>query len=361
MVHKALLSRKLEFRAIAMLEAGSAWAAGATAVGLALAGAGVFSIAAQFIVELLIAAAAAWFLCDWRPRLIFHLKAIRDMSNFSLNLLGESLLGYWTRNIDNLLVGYYLGAFQLGLYSRAYAVMLFPLSRVTWVFGRVMMRSFAIIKGDRPRVRALFLKMTRVIALITLPMMLGVAATARPFVACVFGSQWDGMVPVLRLLAFVGMVQSVTSVIHSLYLSHDKTALAFRVSLVSQTLRVIGIVAGLRYGIIGVAAGYALACSVSDPLDCYFGIGIIGLSLRDFAVNLKGLLASAATMALVVALVELRLSSYLGAWPRFTLEVALGAALYWGLLHVFHVEGYAEFTALIRERLRAFRAEPARA
>lgn len=351
MIHKAVLTRRLEFRTLAVVEVLSAWAGGVCAVSLAWAGAGVFSIALQFVIEFVVSAAALWILCEWRPRLMFSAKAVGDLTNFSVNLLATSVFSYWVRNIDNLLIGLSLGAFQLGLYSRAYAVMLFPLSRVTWVFSRVMIRSFAIIREDPPRVRELFLKLTRTVSLITVPMMLGVVATAEPFVACVFGRQWMGMVTVLRVLAVVGMVQSVTSALSGIYLSHDKMGLNLRVSLWSNFLQVSGIVIGLRWGILGVATGYALACVASEPFDAFFGLRIVGLRLGDFARNIRGILVCGAVMALAVAALEAALPPSLSAPPRLTLEVAAGASLYLALLHGFDVRGYGELKGLLRERL----------
>lgn len=351
MIHKVVLTRRLEFRSIAIVEILAAWVGGVSAVALAWYGAGLFSIALQFVIEFVVGAAALWVLCEWRPRFLFSLSAVRELTHYSVNLLMTSVLGYWVRNVDNLLIGLYLGAFQLGLYSRAYAVMLFPLSRVTWVFSRVMIRSFAIIREDPARVRELFLKLTRVVSLITVPMMLGVVATAEPFVACVFGRQWMAMVPVLRVLAVVGMVQSVTSAINGLYLSHDKMALNFRVAFWCQALQVTGIVVGLRWGILGVATGYALACVAAEPFDAFFGLGIVGLRLRDFVGNISPILLCGAVMAVAVAALEAALPASIAALPRLAVEVAAGAALYTGMLHAFDVRGYGELKGLVRERL----------
>ncbi len=355
MIQKVVLTRRLEFRTLAAVEILSAWVAGVAAVALAWAGVGVYSIALQFVIEFVVAAVGLWRLCEWRPRFLFRWKALMELGDYSTHLLMSSVLGYWVRNIDNLLIGLYLGAFQLGLYSRAYAVMLFPMSRVTWVFSRVMIRSFAIIRDEPARVRAVFLKMTRIIALVTVPMMLGVAASAGSFTACVFGAQWLGMTPVLRVLAVVGTVQSVTAVISSLYLSHGRTDLNFRVSLVSQILQVTGIVVGLHWGILGVALGYASACVLSEPLDLYFGVGLVGLGLGDFFANLRAIVLCAAAMAAAVAGLEVLLPSALGPFARLGLEVACGGGLYWALVHAFDVRGYGELRALAGERFAEVR------
>lgn len=359
MVHKALLTRRLEFRAVALSEMASAWFGGVAGVLFAWFGHGVFSVAYQFVIEFVAGAAVLWVLCEWRPRALLRWRALKELNDFSVPLFINNVLSYWVRNVDNLLIGLVLGTYPLGLYSRAYAVMLFPLSRLSWMFSRVMTRSFALIQDDAPRVRGIFLKMTRVVALATFPMMLGVAASAPAFVACVFGPQWGAMVPTLRVLALVGMIQSVTALLSNLYLSRGRTDLNLRVSLPIQALQVAGIVIGLKWGIYGVACGYALASLATAPLDCYFGGGLIGLSVGEFFSNLAGLFACAAAMAAAVAGLGRVLPESVPMPIRFALQVALGAAVYGGLLHSFTLSGYRDLMALARERWTAFRGAAA--
>lgn len=353
MTHKVVMTRELEFRKIAAVEIGAAWAGGALAVVLAWKGAGVYSIAAQHVVETAIAAAAPWALCAWRPRALFLWTAIRELAGFSSRAFASSMANYWVRNVDNLLIGYFLGPVPLGLYSRAYAIMLFPMSRVTWVFSRVLVRSFSIIREEPARVRSLFLKVSRATALVVFPMMLGVVASADAFVAVVFGPQWGDMVPILRVLAIVGMVQAVISLVGSLFLSHDRLDAGLRVSLVVQTLEVAGIVAGLYWGALGVAIGYALASLAARPFYCLAGVRVIGLGGREFFGSLAGVLACSAAMAACAAAVGAALPRGLPATAVLGAQVAAGTAVYWALLHGLGVRGYREALDLARERLRA--------
>jgi len=355
MVHKAVLTRGLAFRKIAAVEISAAWIGGMTAIALAWMGVGVFSIALQFVVEFIVAAAALRLLCEWRPRFILRWSAVRDLSSFSRNVFFSNITGYWVRNIDNLLIGLYLGQYPLGLYSRAYAIMLFPISRVSWVFGRVLIRSFSIIQEDPARIRCILLKISRAIALLTFPMMLGVAASADAFVACVFGGQWVEMVPVLRILACVGMFQSVTSLTYSVYLARGRADLNLRVNLPFQLLQVAGILLGLKWGILGVAMGYAATALISAPIVCRFAGGLIGLSVTGFFSNLKAIFFCAAAMALAVAGLDLLLPPEVGAVARMSVFIVSGAAVYWSLLRGFNVPGYRELMDIVRERLPLLR------
>ncbi|MDX6769393.1 MAG: MOP flippase family protein [Elusimicrobiota bacterium] len=352
-LHTTLLSRALEFRLVARAEVTAAWAGGAAALALALAGWGAWAIVAQSLVAAAAGVVMLWRLSPWRPSFLFDAAAVRELAGFSTNHFVGNLANYWVRNVDNLLIGLVLGAHPLGVYSRAYAVMLFPLSRVTRVLSRVMLPSFSLIQTDKERVRALFMRMTRVIALVTFPMMSGVAACAPDFVAAVFGPRWGEMVPVLRVLALVGMVQSVTSLMSNLYLSQNRTDLRLRVVLPMQALEVLAIVYGLRHGILGVAVCYAAASMLTAPVNTRFAGGLVGMTPGAFAANLAPVLGCAAAAALTAAGVAALLPAPWPAVLRLAVEVAAASAVYFGLLTALRVEAWRDAREELGRRLAA--------
>lgn len=347
-VQGTLLTRQLAFKRIAKVEVIAAWVGGVSAIFLAWRGWGAWSIAVQSVVAAVVSGGVLWSVSEWRPRAIFRWAAVRELAVFSTNHLLGNVSNYWVRNVDNVLVGYVLGQGPLGIYTRAYSVMLFPLSRISRVLSRVMFPSLALIKADHARVRRLFLRVSRVIALVTFPIMLGVAATAENFTAVVFGTQWGEMVPILRILAVVGMVQSVTSLIVNIYLSQNHTALRLRVVLPIQALQVLGIIIGLRWGILGVAVGYAVASLATAPIECHYAGGLIGMSVRDFVLNLRGIFLCAATMALTVAWLGELFPVGVGVFERFGFQVLVGGSVYIAGLHAFSVKGYGEFLDVLR-------------
>lgn len=354
MVQTTLLTRGLAFKTLAQVEVASAWCAGAVSIFLAWRGWGPMSIAIQSLVSAAVGVLILWRVSEWRPRLLFRLSAVADLAAFSANTFIGSVTNYWVRNVDNVLIGYVLGQGALGVYSRAYSVMLFPLSRISRVLSRVMFPSLSLIQDDLPRIRALFLQMTRVIALVTFPIMLGVAASAENFTAVVFGPQWGEMVPVLRILAVVGMVQSVTTLVVNIYMSRNQTGLRLRVILPIQAVQVLGIVLGLQWGILGVAAGYAIATLATAPVECYYAGILIGMSVKDFVWNLRGVFLCSATMALVVAGLGALLPAGLSPFAAFGLQLLAGGSVYWALLHGFSVKSYGESLGVLGE-LRARR------
>lgn len=349
--HGSLLARDLEFGGVARAETAAAWIGSLTAVALALRGAGPWAIVAQSVVASGVSSAALWRLSPWRPKLLFDWKAVRELAGFSTDQFLTNSATYWVRNVDNVLVGRVLGQSPLGVYTRAYAVMLFPINRITRVLQRVMLPSFSIIQAEPARVASLFQRMTRVVALVNFPLMLVVLACAPDFTATLFGPRWMEMVPVLRVLVGVGMIQSVTAMLASLYSALGRTSLRLRVQIPLHAVEVAGIVIGLRWGILGVAAGYAIASLLTAPVTIYYACRLVGLSVSDYVSNLAPVLACASAAALASAAVAGALPPHWSAPARFLVETAAAAAVYAAALRAFSVTAYTDFVGQISRRL----------
>lgn len=258
-LHQALLERSLSFNTLARLEVISALAGAVIGIALAFLNAGVWSLVFQSLGTAFFITGLLWLSSPWRPRWTFHWKEVKAVSRFSLNLTGFSIFNYFARNADYLLIGRYLGAQELGYYTLAYRILLFPIQNITAVIGRVLYPVLSTFQDDNQRFSSAYLKVTASIALVSFPLMLGVMALARPFILTLFGQRWEPVILLVTILAPVGLVQSIGSTVGAIYQSKGRTDWMFRWGLVAGVLVMIAFVIGLRWGTTGVAVAYALA------------------------------------------------------------------------------------------------------
>jgi O-antigen/teichoic acid export membrane protein len=121
--HQALLRRQMRFTALAIIDVGSMLAGIIVAITSSLYGAGYWALVLNQLVVGITTAMGVWLLCDWRPGLPVGHSGVRSMLAFGGNLTGANVLNYFVRNFDNILIGWYWGAQQLGLYTRAYQLL----------------------------------------------------------------------------------------------------------------------------------------------------------------------------------------------------------------------------------------------
>lgn len=122
-----------------------------------------------------------------------------DVLKFSLPLFADKSVNYWMRNVDNLLVGKFLGKSELAFYSKAYSLMLLPVRQLSGTITKVLFPSFSLIQDDPDRIGRVYLKISRVIAFAAFPVMLLLAFKADTFILIVYGDQWERVIPILGI------------------------------------------------------------------------------------------------------------------------------------------------------------------
>src|SRR6266542_1676533 len=100
------------------------------------------------------------------------------MLAFGRNLTAYNILNYLARNIDNLLIGRYWGAQQLGLYARAYPLLLLPLDQIVGPIDGVAVTALSRLADTEERYRQAYLRMLEKLAMITMPAMALMIATS---------------------------------------------------------------------------------------------------------------------------------------------------------------------------------------
>jgi len=334
-VNSALLVRNLQFGRIAAIELAAGVAGLAAAVTAALLGAGVWSLVFNLLAICSVATMVTLWARPWWPKLHFSWAEIRSISGFGLNLSAYNIVNYFARNADNLLIGKYLGAAPLGFYALAYNIMLFPVQAVSQTLGRVLFPAFAAMQSDHARFRQAYLRASAATAFFTCPLMTGAAVLAPELIALFLGSRWGPVARVLRVLAPVGMMQSLTTMTTHIYLATGSTRAMFRWNTLFSVVLVAGFVVGLQRGIMGVAAIYAVLSFLLMIPSLAIPFRLIGLRLTALWQSVQLIVVSTAAMAAVVAALRWVLVYRLQApaAATFGICVVMGAAFYFWFMY----------------------------
>jgi PST family polysaccharide transporter len=237
LVQKSLLEKQLKISRLSKIEIISILCSSVTGVVAALLGAKIWSLVIQSLANTIIFTLLLWAFKIWTPRLIFEWKKVESIGFYSLNLVGYKIFDYVAMNADNILIGKFLGATDLGYYSLAYRIMLYPLQNLAWVINRVTFPVFSKMQDDNGRFRHAYLRIVSSIALITFPLMLGLWGLAKPFVLAVFGVQWISITNLLLILSPVGMFLSIGATVGIIYQAKGRTDWLFKWGLFAGVLR----------------------------------------------------------------------------------------------------------------------------
>ena len=229
---------------------------------MAYKGYGVWSLIMMTLVTAILNSILYWLVSKWMPLFVFEWNKIKELSSYGLNFMGEASVNYWSRNFDNFIIAKVLGSNDLGIYTRAYSLMLLPLRNVTTIVTKVMFPAFSQKQDDVQLLKKYYLSIIQYIALITFPVMIGLSFVSKEFVLLFFGHKWSAMIPILSILSGLGAIQSIVSLNGLIYNSLGKVNLAFKVSIVTNIVLIIAFIIGVNYGLIGVAYSYLIASAL---------------------------------------------------------------------------------------------------
>jgi O-antigen/teichoic acid export membrane protein len=347
-VPRSILMRAMDFRRIFLADTTALFISGLTAVIMAAWGLGILSLVIQSLMLTILSTAIVWKLSDWRPMFIFDMGALRELSHFSFNLLGFTTLDYFISNADKVLIGRFVGASPLGIYNRAYQLMLLPVTQVSSVVTRVMFPALSVIQDDKAKVRYLYLQATRMIALVAFPVMIGLLVVARPFILSIFGEKWQGVVLILQIFCIAGLEQSIGTTLGWIYTSQGRTDTLFKWAMFAGAVRISSMILGLHWGIVGVAIGYvASGCLFLTYPGWRIAGNLINIRFNDMMRNLAQPFFCAAAMGILVLVEGLMLPPLWPQWLRLAAQTSFGLVVYTALVHLLRITAYKELRHIL--------------
>lgn len=334
-VQNALMLRQMNFKRKTIINWVSLCLSYLVSVIMAYYGLGYWAIAAYLLLNAFTSCVLTWFTSNWRPSFQFSINEFRQVAPFGLSVLGDSSVNYWARNADNFLIGKYLGTVQLGIYSRAYAIMMLPMKNISSVISSVMFPAFSSIQNNVVLIKQYYMVTIKYVAFICFPLMVGLALLAKDFTIVFFGVKWIAMAAVLKWLCLLAALQSVLSLNGIIYKSLGKAKLAFTVTLVVSTVLVIAFIIGIYYkGLNGLVIAYFIT-SLSLMLPIYAtALKLINTRLYEVLVHLRAPLAGTLLMALLLLVTKYFITVPVNA-GFFFLQVILALAVYAAMVHLF--------------------------
>ena len=271
MVPNGVLLKRKAFGSIGKRLVVSTVVGGLTAVVLAFMGLGVYALAANVVLQSVVV--FFWNYCSTglRPHISGMAKAIKRVFSYSIYQLGFSFVNYFSRNLDNLLIGRFINVEALGIYDKAYKLTTYPVTYLSGVIGSVLQPYLAEYQNNYDYMYGNWVKITKALSLAAAVIAAGIFCFAHELVLIMYGSSWlDAVVP-LKLISLSLYFQIVNNPTGAIFQSAGRTDLLFRHSLISTGLTVLAILPGLAMkSLLMVAAGVGVAyCVHTVPIMHY--------------------------------------------------------------------------------------------
>lgn len=278
----AMLARNLWFGRQAVATISGALVTLAVGIALALNGFRYWSLVWGQLAGTATTTGFLFFLSPFRPGLPRRGTGMRDMLKFGAHITAFDFVSHFNRNLDRILIGHFWGAVPLGLYGRAYGLLMFPMNNLWTPINNVAFPALSRLQEQPMAYRKYYQRVTGLLALISMPCSAFLFVASGPVIQLVLGAKWVGVTPIFAVLAAVAFVQPVIALWVTVLLSRRLGRRYLQIGIFSAVCSCAGFLAGIHWGAVGVATGYAISTYVAAYPILAWAFRGTSLRFRDF-------------------------------------------------------------------------------
>jgi O-antigen/teichoic acid export membrane protein/glycosyltransferase involved in cell wall biosynthesis len=274
--HTALLSRQMCFKAMAIIQVGSALAGVLVGVGMAWFNYGYWSLVWMNVTTSFVTLLLTWSASSWRPQFFKTHSGTRSLLYFGANLTAGTFIYSLARGLDGLMIGRFCGAVPLGLYSRASALLARPLDQFIAPIQAVVIPAFSRLQTQPERYRQNFMRLYEGIALAGFFFTAMFFALAHPLTLVVLGHKWEKATVIFAALSFAALQTPLGACASWLLTSQGRGKDSLVASWIIAVIIVLSFIIGLPFGPAGVAIAYSAGCLLVQTPIYYWFVGRSG-------------------------------------------------------------------------------------
>jgi len=264
------------------------------------------------------------------PILFFNINTIRDHLKFGVFNVADSVLGFANSNIDTILIGGLLGVKDLGYYTIASQIAVYPVVRICPIIIQVCYPIMAKMKDSLDALKSAYLQIVELISFCIIPLTAGLFIMAAYVIPLIYGPGWLVTIPLIKIFVFMGLVASLIYPISPMVYSVGKPNLLFYSNVLTFAIKFpLVFVLAKYYGIMGVAVGFLISTVISLFQSYYLINYIVGPFFKPYIKNLIKPLAFGLIMVAVILIYQHFISNM--GIINTIIQIALGGAIYIGL------------------------------
>jgi len=261
--HQALQRRHMRFGTLVGIQIASQVVTLLVTIILACLGWRYWALVGGMLASALAGTLLTFLFCPWIPGPMRKGTGVRNMLKFGGHVTGFNFVNYFARNADNILIGKFIGPEALGIYARAYQLLMLPITMMSGPLSNVAVPALCRLKEDRERLHRYYLHILYMLSLLAGPIV-GIAFLAsKDIVIILLGPTWAPVGDVFKYLTIGGLLQPLYNTQAWLHLAVGRADRVLIWGLIGTPIIVGSFLVGLIWGINGVAFCYSMAIIVT--------------------------------------------------------------------------------------------------
>lgn len=342
-----ILQRRLDFKTPTKIGIVCQIISGIIGIALAYTGYGVWALVLSYLIGGIVYLIMIWWAVRWLPRTRWSRESFRYLWGYGNKLMASQLLDTLYNNITPVFIGKYYSPADLGVYNRAANYAKMPSQNIYGLISSVTYPVLAKMQDDEERLSHNYRKMLKVTAFIVFPLMMGLAALARPIILVMITAKWEACIILLQIMCFSMMWWPIHAINLNVLLVKGESGKFLRLEIIKKIWGLSIMALTLPLGIIYFCGAGIVSSMFSLVVNTYYTGKIINVGywrqMRDLMPTLVlSLVMFAACLSITYVIQDL--------WMQIFAGIITGAAIYLGGAILFHFEELKEVKYLLSRK-----------
>ena len=324
-VQHAYVARHMLFKRFFWSTLGGTLASGVVGIIMAYRGFGIWALAAQYMVNTTVDTIVLWFTVNWRPKLLFSFKRLGFMFSYGWKLLVSALLETGYNELRSLVIGRMYTPSDLAHYNKGKSFPNLFVTNINSSIQSVLFPAMSNCQDEREKVKSMCRRSIRISSYIMLPLMVGLARVAKPFVIFLLTEKWLPCVPYLQIACFTMAFMPIHTANLQAIKAIGRSDIFLKLEIAKKGIGIVVLVLVAPYGVMAIATSFIFTTVVGAILNAFPNKKLIGYSYFEQIRDLLNGIIPLLFMSLIVYIIGL---INMGNLLKMSTQILFGAIFY---------------------------------
>ena len=336
-VQQAYVSRTMQFKRFFFATLGGTIGAAVVGIAMAYIGFGVWALVAQTLFNSMTDTVILWITVKWRPRLLVSFRRLKGLLNYGWKLLVSGLLHTIYINLRSLMIGKFYTAQDLAYYEKGQSFPSFVVTNINSSIDSVLLPTMSGVQDNRETVKAITRRSIVTSSYLMWPMMVGLAAVAKPLVLLLLTEKWLPAVPFLQITCFALGLEPLQTANLNAIKAMGRSDIFLKLEIVKKAIAITILFLFMRFGVLAIAVSGLVYSVIAAMFNSYPNRKLLGYSYFEQIRDILPSFLLALVMGAVIYLITLiPMPTVL----ILTVQILVGVIIYAGVSCVLKLEPF---------------------
>lgn len=351
-VQQAYVSKTLQFKRFFFATLAGTLLSAAVGITMVYMGFGVWALVAQQLTNVTVNTAVLWLTVGWKPKRMFSFERLKGLLGYGWKLLASGLLDTVYNKLREIIIAVKYTDTDLAFYNRGNYIPNILVENINSSIDSVLLPVLSDKQDSTESVREMTRRAIKVSSYVMMPLMMGLAVCAEPFVRFLLTDKWLPCVPYLRIFCFSYAFYPLHTANLNAIKAVGRSDMFLKLEIIKKAIGVLVLLATMNYGVYVMALSLLFTSVLAQIINSWPNSKLLGYS---YPAQLKDMLPSIALSCVMGACVyPIGLLGIGDIWVLL-IQVTAGAGIYAGLSALFRVDAFFYILSVLKRLPRGKR------